>query len=114
MNNEELSRAIEAAERELATIGGAVSLLCLCYPMGMPCPSLKWVQAALKPLGVEFVDCLIFPHRNGHEYPGLLVSIRPLRELPDDWLVTKSPCINDTGLQWIHRALNAEYYKLAA
>ena len=115
LNNDDVIRAIEAVERELATIGGLVSeMVCLTYPMGMPCPSHRWAQEALKPLGVEFVKCIVFPHRLGHEYKGLFVTTRPNREFPGDWLKAKCPIINGTELRWIHPALNAEYAKLSS
>jgi hypothetical protein len=114
LNNEALSKAIEAAERELAMVSGAISQLHLTYPVGSPAPSLKWVQETLKSFGVEFVDLLVFPHRNGAEFKGLLVSTRPNRELPEDWLLTTPPAIGESTIQYFHRGLNAEYYKLAS
>ncbi len=114
MNKEQLLKAIEAAERELAMVSGAISQLHVTYPVGGVAPSHRWLAETLKTFGVTYVDCIVFQHRNGGKYKGLFVSTRPNRELPEDWLATQPPAIGESTIQYFHRGLNAEYYKLAS
>jgi hypothetical protein len=116
INNDNVLRAIEAAERELASIGGNVSeQVQVTYPMGMPCPSRKWAQETLKPLGVEGSGFLIFPHRHGLVYKGLFLTIRPNRDLAGDWFQGECPIANGgRELRWMNLALNDAYAKLSS
>ncbi len=116
MNVDLIRDQLDAIEKAVAAAGGSTfSQINLRYSLTMPPPTVKWATDTLKSFGLEGNDLLIFPHRRGGEYDGLLVTVLPARDLPDPWqAIGYITMTNDIDPHWYHSGLNKEYSEWCA
>jgi hypothetical protein len=106
---------ITAAEKALAAAGGKTFMqINLRYAMAKPAPNAQWAAQALKEVGLNANDVLVFPHRL-ETYGGLLITTMPARDLPEPWVsIAYRTMTGDIDPHWSHEGLNERYAKWCA
>jgi hypothetical protein len=107
---EGLEQQIKDTQQALAVLGaGAFSQVWVTYPILGKKPSPEWLKTALAPLGVDTAQFFSHPHREGDRYSGLLIYVKPVRQLPEPWIQVERKTFTGTILEWMDHSLNDAY-----